>query len=677
MEDRKYPVKAYLYDQPELNDQIQYWSNDTDSCSVEIAFYSTSKDIFNLENKTVSIVVEKADGIKSTAYATVTGENIALWQLTTGELTVGTNKATIQVYSGTERLTFGTFKYKVLVDPEGGQVTGNNNYPILVQLINDVQSSLNSVSQTNENISQQELTRETNEENRVSAEVIRISNENTRVLNETDRINRFNSMTTEQQQDMEVVDARQGKATLRDNIQEVKTQLADKQNKTDNTLGTIDKTIVGSINEVNTELAKKATNERINNRKNYLPSSNIGYKAIYKTGTDLYVVAQKPNGKDYVSFKLNNSIVASDAYSVGGSGELTRVVSVLNVDYFKLLQKTYSNRSTTGWGANTSIAYGSSTVSLCSISTPTAGEWVEYTITVPHGVYTTTLLVYASNGSSDNVDISVDGVVKLNTSFKQTTAGWKEIEVPITPGGHTVRITIKTVAYASIAGLNLVDLKNFKSGYSFDTFILQNDGANPYITNQGAIDYAMVDADTGLYCGSYHGGETRNRLQYLLDNTEISLTDGSLFVGKVFEIEQDTSIVSKLNAYSRYMFRADGIQEFEVYLTGNMNITRLFSNMTTTHTSFNKCIYPKVINTATGGDFYLPIDTDYIVQKNPITNRKITTILNDYILPLNAKIQPRISSSSYYNKVYKESILSDALPVAFTSGNFKSVHIFE
>jgi|GEM_PF-5641567 len=453
-------------------------------------------------------------------------------------------------------------------------------------------------------------------------------------------------------------------------IPNIDTKVTDNKSKID----TLNDT---KIPNIESQLSEKASNERINNRKNFLPSSNIGYKAIYKTGNDLNVVTQKPNGKDYVSFKLNNSIVASDAYSVGGSGELTRVVSVLNVDYFKLLQKTYSNRSTTGWGANTSIAYGSSTVSLCSISTPTAGEWVEYTITVPHGVYTTTLLVYASNGSSDNVDISVDGVVKLNTSFKQTTAGWKEIEVPITPGGHTVRITIKTVAYASIAGLNLVDLKNFKSGYSFDTFILQNDGANPYITNQGAIDYAMVDADTGLYCGSYHGGETRNRLQYLLDNTEISLTDGSLFVGKVFEIEQDTSIVSKLNAYSRYIFRADGIQEFEVYLTGNMNITRLFSNMTTTHTSFNKCIYPKVINTAAGSDFYLPIETDYIVQKNPVTNRKITTILNDYILPLGAKIQPRISSSSFYNKVYKESILSDDSPITFTSGNFKSVHIFE
>lgn len=227
MEDRKYPIKAYLYDQPELNDQIQFWSNDVDSCSIEIAFYSTIKDKFNLENKTVSVVIDKSDGAKVTSYATVTGENTALWQLTTNELTVGTNKATIQVYSGTERLTFGTFKYKVLTDPEGGQVTGNNNYPILVQLINDVQTALNSVSQTNENISQQELTRENNEENRISAEAIRISNENTRVLNETDRINRFNAMTTEQQQDMEVVDARQGKATLRDNIQDVKSQLAE------------------------------------------------------------------------------------------------------------------------------------------------------------------------------------------------------------------------------------------------------------------------------------------------------------------------------------------------------------------------------------------------------------------------------------------------------------------
>lgn len=317
MEDRKYPIKAYLYDQPELNDQIQYWSNDTDSCSVEIAFYSTIKDIFSLENKTVSIVVTKPDGTSVTAMAVVTGENTALWQLTTNELTVGINKATIQVYSGTERLTFGTFKYKVLVDPEGGQVGSENNYPILVQLINDVETALNSVSQTNENISQQELTRETNEENRVSAEVIRISNENTRVLNETDRINRFNEMTTKQQQDMEVVDARQGKTTLRDNIQDVKSQLADKARKDDVDVALALKANQIALNDLHTKVLSKVDKSYVDILTQSIASGSP--KGVYPTVGDLNTAFPTGNTNVYViSADKNWYYWSGVAWTAGG-----------------------------------------------------------------------------------------------------------------------------------------------------------------------------------------------------------------------------------------------------------------------------------------------------------------------------------------------------------------------
>src|SRR5699024_8707396 len=141
-------------------------------------------------------------------------------------------------------------------------------------------------------------------------------------------------------------------------------------------------------------------------------------------------------------------------------------------------------------------------------SVKTEGIFIEYDINVPDGVFATKVQILKSNGASTNVKITVDGREVDNRSFKGS--GFDEFYVPVVPGKHKIRFTSTVTGYLSIVGVNVVELKDFKEGYNYDSFVSSVETTNnPYIVNSGALDYAILDADTGLWTGSYHGGETR------------------------------------------------------------------------------------------------------------------------------------------------------------------------
>jgi hypothetical protein len=321
--------------------------------------------------------------------------------------------------------------------------------------------------------------------------------------------------------------------------------------------------------------------------------------------------------------------------------------------------------------------YGTTAINCRILNTATNGAYVTYTVDIPDGVAFTKALAWASTGSATSVNISVDGTVVKNVSLQVATPAWKEIHIPVSPGTHTITFTTAVSGYMSIGGVNMIELKDYKKGYNFDQLVVNHETeSNYYITNGGSIDYALLDADTDLFCGSYHGGETkRSEPIFLLDGEAITLTDGQIHVGNVFEIEQATNIVGKINTNSRHIFRCDGMAEFEVYFDGDINLKELFTNMTTTHTDYTLVTYPVYVDTTADGFYYLPLGCDYVVQKNPTNNQKIITIMNDNMVG-GKSITPYIATSEYYNKLYKDNIGSDT-GVNFTGGNFKVVHIFE
>lgn len=438
------------------------------------------------------------------------------------------------------------------------------------------------------------------------------------------------------------------------------------------TSGKIEEKYTERLNSVDSQIKDNTLNK--NSKEYYMINSNISPKLVYSSNGHIFIVSKKANGKGYIRIRLRDDIVDSSSSSAGGSAELLRPVEVLNCsECFVLTTSSYGD-SVTNW-VTTTLPYGVFQVPCKSLTAPTANAYVEYKITIPQGVNSIKALVWNSNASSDSVNISVDGVVKIsNSSFKNSTSQWGYIYIPVTPGEHIIRFTTVNSGYMTIAGIGVVELKDWENGYSYDFFVDVSDTINPYITNGGAIDYALWDSDTGLYCGSFHGGETRVSLNMITDGDTVNLTEGKSVICNIFEVEQQTNIASKINTYSRYIFKNDCTIEFEVYFNGNINLKALFTNMTTSHTNFSLCLYPRYVDTTTAGTYYMPRGCNYIVQKNQNTNQKIVTILNDNITGDN--ILPYIQASQYYNKVYKENIKSET-GVNFKEGNFKSVHYFE
>lgn len=136
----------------------------------------------------------------------------------------GTWYARLMIISNEEKLVTDTFSYNVKTDDfidMNDEVIDDDRYPLLTDII----SRLSTIEIT-------EISRQNIEALRVKEEKIRVANENTRIANEQSRQtqhsasiksidnkivdieNRFRTMSASQQQSSEVIDARDGEASL-------------------------------------------------------------------------------------------------------------------------------------------------------------------------------------------------------------------------------------------------------------------------------------------------------------------------------------------------------------------------------------------------------------------------------------------------------------------------------
>lgn len=427
---------------------------------------------------------------------------------------------------------------------------------------------------------------------------------------------------------------------------------------------------------------EKTAKTTFQNNEQYIQRGRVTPKLIQNNAGTYFITTKKPTKKGYVRFRLREGVVTTTE-SQGGQGEFLRIVEVIEVAECFLMTNLPSAKSSTDIFGVSNINYvingiGQQSIPCTSITTKTAGAWVEYQVTTPKGVREIEVLIYKSSGSSDNVNISVDGVnILTGISFMSTTSGFHKIRIPLpTSGSHTVRFTTVTSAYMTIAGVNVVNLTEFSSEYNFDYCVnIANTNGNQYVTSNGAMDYALLDSDTNLWCGSYHGGETRNRILFIFDGIGASLTDGQFKVFNTLEIEQDTNIANKVNAYSRQIFSADGERELQVVFKGDINLKTMFVNMSTTLDTFSEVVYPVQESLATVERVYLPEGTNYIIQKNPTNNQKCITILNQN--KLGSTETPFIKKlAGSYCKVYNSNIQSES-SFNFKGGAFRVSHIFD
>lgn len=188
IDDRIYKGKALLYEGIEFNEEVIFYCNDVGTSAIVLDFYKDLKTPYSLEGARVAVNIAKKDGNIVTDFMNITGENKAEYIYPINGLTaVGKSNCTILVYDGNgDRVTFGTFKFRVRADING-DVESTTEYPVLNKLISDVDV-------LNQDVNSAEALRIVEENHRKSNEVERKNNENDRVKTFNDIKNEYSSI---------------------------------------------------------------------------------------------------------------------------------------------------------------------------------------------------------------------------------------------------------------------------------------------------------------------------------------------------------------------------------------------------------------------------------------------------------------------------------------------------
>ena len=153
IDDRIFKGKADVFNGINFNEDIVFYKNDAGTSTIEIDFFKDDSNIYPLENSKVAISILKKDGNLTSDFMEVIAINKATYTFSLNSLDViGRNVATILVYGDNgDRITFGSFKFKVKSDIKEDGIESSTEYPILSKLITEV-NNLNSSINNSEDL---------------------------------------------------------------------------------------------------------------------------------------------------------------------------------------------------------------------------------------------------------------------------------------------------------------------------------------------------------------------------------------------------------------------------------------------------------------------------------------------------------------------------------------------
>lgn len=215
MEDRKYKIKLFLYDEPELERDVEFYKNDTNTCIMNISLFKDRSTKY-LVDGTVSILINKPDGTEVVDILMKLNDGEYIYELPNSAINVvGNHTVTVQCTgSNNDRTTFMSFKYKIKNVARSEDIYSENDYPILTKLLSDNYSLSKQVNAA-------EALRGSNEE-------VRKNNEETRKSNETLRQANFDKAIKEYESYKNVMIAESNVAALQNQINAGNAQLADR-----------------------------------------------------------------------------------------------------------------------------------------------------------------------------------------------------------------------------------------------------------------------------------------------------------------------------------------------------------------------------------------------------------------------------------------------------------------
>ena len=252
------------------------------------------------------------------------------------------------------------------------------------------------------------------------------------------------------------------------------------------------------------------------------------------------------------------------------------------------------------------------------------------------------IMYLANTNRSENVEISVDGVViKTINSNKGYNGGYYNTEsfnVPSHSNANTkftVKLENKGTKKFSFVCFNFFKLKDF-NGEEVGSFKAYKKD-KVFINAVGASDYAIRDKELGKWCGSYHGGEIaeQQKMTWNLSNKHgddfwnkenhiSNIPVGRFTIVDDFRIIQKTKINNKATMTSIFDFNIDGTINMNFALTDNtIKATDIYTALTCTSTDFAFLSYPNIIGINQNANTNLEIQNGYVEQYSNEFNMKL------------------------------------------------------
>ncbi|MED2903810.1 MULTISPECIES: BppU family phage baseplate upper protein [Bacillus cereus group] len=402
----------------------------------------------------------------------------------------------------------------------------------------------------------------------------------------------------------------------------------------------------------------------------------VSPKVMVRVSDKVYrLITRKASGRGYISYLIERGI-GTTTNSIGAPFDLRRVTLVQNFTDAWVYKRTRSSFEG-NWQDYAFASEVGRALRYWRLQSVTGNEFIEFDVEVDEtGKFT---MAFYSTPSADNkAPITVDGVeiarVDLtrnpNNYFTETftaKTGKRKVRIGFSGSGAVGR-------YMMVAGVNFYKLENADITKEYDYYSYWSN-TDDYIYNKGALDYAMVDNDTGQYCGSYHGGETLVREELRMDSKALTLADNEFKVGKLVELNQTTKIVDKLVSETIQRFNEDGVFDFLCNMSGDMTVSTFYNCMTTTSDAFTQLVYPKRMDINVAQDYTIG-RSNVLIQENPVTKQRISTYMTIFNNDNNRNGGTIIRRSvGGYNKIYYGKYVYSLGKVEDL--NFRTVRIFE
>jgi hypothetical protein len=397
-------------------------------------------------------------------------------------------------------------------------------------------------------------------------------------------------------------------------------------------------------------------------------------------------------GASYKGYRLMNLLkgLASTTSSLGAPADLWRVGKVWQL-HAAYVVKQAGIVTTGAWvddtitGTTLGHTPGSAATSrfLTVKRNTVVGDYLEQPVTVGRsGVLSLGFMMTA--GAANVVEILLNGTLRETISTRNANGPFiYRHRISVAPGDYTVRIRIGTGSTGTLysIGGNFFPVDEAPLDAQVDQFYFYNSDQD-YIDNEGASDYALVDAsNSNLYSGSYHGGETSQSVTWLANGAAFTPAANALVLSGGFELRQSTTIAGKITSVTAQRFVADGTHEFNAVLHGAMNATTVYTGMSGTAEVFSRIAFPRVVDMASladGTEVELG-RPPLVVQERPDTGQRLSIYITIFALDTANKrggvfVRHAVGA---YNKLYYGPAVSATTPYVLNDLAWRQVRVFD